>query len=114
MPVVIYAERASLRDTTDRDICEALAALRAQRMPVPIVEEFALIRARRTWWRTPVPVVRYAVLWDLGRGEYQIVGFHLDDDEKTDDVGHSVRKRVILAYLNGLYTGCYHGREPIS
>jgi hypothetical protein len=101
MPITTYAAVATIRQTQDPDICEALASL----MRPPLVKEVH-VAVQAHWWSHTRWQTCYSVLWPLGDTllgpEWQIVNFYRDDAGAS--INTVVPKEVVLAYLYGCTT----------
>ena len=110
MPITTRLPLASIVQTQDPDICDALARLRTP----PIVEE---VQARRKahWWSRRRPQTRYSVLWPLGETllgpEWQLVNFYQEPPHTS--INTVVPKALVLAYLYGCsVTRSHEERTP--
>lgn len=100
MPITTYLDPATIRHTTDKDICEALAALAQP----PVVEEHSCRRSHPSWWRNLYRApTEYSVLWFIATTllgeEYQVVNFYRPPPHTSSNT--VVPKELVLAYLYG-------------
>jgi len=107
MPITTYLNQKTLKQATDQDICEALAALPQP----PIVKEDVYRRSWAGWLRNRYcTVTEYSVLWPLGDTllgtEYQVVNFYRAPPHTS--INTTVPKELVLAYLYG----CAVHRNP--